>query len=250
MNTQSVSLNGIEVHYQIEGEGEPLLLLHGGTGCHEDWAYAGRDHFLREYKLIQPDARGHGRSSNPDKVITHRQCALDTLALLDHLGIERCRAIGLSMGGNVLLHMAAWQPQRIDAMVVVSATMYFPTQARKIMRCVLTAETQPPQEWESMRQRHKLGDQQIVALWDWARGMEHSYDDMNFTPPTLSRISARTLIVYGDRDPLYPVEMALEMYRAIPRSALWVLPNSGHGPVFLAAATHFAQTSLAFLKNP
>jgi pimeloyl-ACP methyl ester carboxylesterase len=250
MNTQSVSLNGIEVHYQIEGEGEPLLLLHGGTGCHEDWAYAGRDHFLREYKLIQPDARGHGRSSNPDKVITHRQCALDTLALLDHLGIERCRAIGLSMGGNVLLHMAAWQPQRIDAMVVVSATMYFPTQARKIMRCVLTAETQPPQEWESMRQRHKLGDQQIVALWDWARGMEHSYDDMNFTPPALSRISARTLIVYGDRDPLYPVEMALEMYRAIPRSALWVLPNSGHGPVFLAAATHFAQTSLAFLKNP
>ena len=250
MNTQSVSLNGIEVHYQIEGEGEPLLLLHGGTGCHEDWAYAGRDHFLREYKLIKPDARGHGRSSNPDKVITHRQCALDTLALLDHLGIERCRAIGLSMGGNVLLHMAALQPQRIDAMVVVSATMYFPTQAREIMRRVLTAETQPPQEWESMRQRHKLGDQQIVALWDWTRGMEHSYDDMNFTPRALSRIVARTLIVYGDRDPLYPVEMALEMYRAIPRSALWVLPNGGHGPVFLGAATHFAQTSLAFLKNP
>jgi pimeloyl-ACP methyl ester carboxylesterase len=146
--------------------------------------------------------------------------------------------------------LAALQPKRIDAMVVVSATMYFPTQAREIMRRVLTAETQPPQEWESMRQRHKLGDQQIVALWDWTRGMEHSDDDMNFTPAALSRIVARTLIVYGDRDPLYPVEMALEMYRAIPRSALWVLPNSGHGPVFLGAATQFAQTSLAFLKNP
>jgi pimeloyl-ACP methyl ester carboxylesterase len=250
MNKQSVSLNGIELHYQIEGEGEPLLLLHGGTGCHEDWAYAGRDHFLREYKLIKPDARGHGRSSNPVKAITHRQCAWDTLALLDHLGVERCRAIGLSMGGNILLHMAAMQPLRIDAMVVVSATMYFPTQAREIMRRVLTAETQPPEEWESMRQRHKLGDQQIAALWDWTRGMEHSYDDMNFTPPALSRILARTLIVYGDRDPLYPVEMAFEMYRAIPRSALWVLPDSGHGPVFLGAATHFAQASLAFLKNP
>jgi pimeloyl-ACP methyl ester carboxylesterase len=155
MHTQAISLNGIELHYQIEGKGEPLLLLHGGTGCHNDWAYSGRDYFVREYRLIKPDARGHGRSTNPDKTITHRQCALDTLALLDHLGIARYRAIGLSMGGNILLHMATLQPQRIAAMVVVSATMYFPAQAREIMRQVPTAENQPLQEWESMRQRHE-----------------------------------------------------------------------------------------------
>ena len=162
------------MHYQIEGEGEPLLLLHGGTGCREDWAYAGRDHFVREYKLIKPDARGHGHSSNPDNVITHRQCALDMLALLDHLGIERCRAIGLSMGGNVLLHMATLQPQRIDGHGRGESHHVFSAQAREIMRHVHTAESQPPQEWESMRHRHKLGDQQIAALWDWTRGMEHS----------------------------------------------------------------------------
>jgi pimeloyl-ACP methyl ester carboxylesterase len=226
MQTQTVSLNGFELHYQIEGEGEPLLLLHGGTGCHEDWAYCGRDQLAREYRLIKPAARGHGRSSNPNKVITHRQCAPDALALLDHLGIARCRAIGLSIGGNILLHMASLQPQRIEAMVVVSATMYFPAQAREIMRQIPLAEKQSPQEWESMRRRHKLGGPQIVALWDWMREMQHSYDDMNLTPPALSRIGARTLIVYGDRDPLYPVEMAIEMYRAIPRSALWVFPTA------------------------
>lgn len=249
MHTETISLNGIELHYQIEGEGEPLLLLHGGTGCHEDWTYAGRDHFVREYKLIQPDARGHGRSSNPGKIITHRQCALDTLALLDHLDIQKCRAIGLSMGGNILLHMATLQPQRIEAMVIVSATMHFPPQAREIMRQVPTAENQSPQAWESMRKRHKVGDQQIVALWDWTRGLQHDHEDMNFTEQALSRIAPRTLIVYGDRDPLYPVEMAVEMYRAIPHAALWVLPNGGHGPVFLEAASQFAQTSLKFLKN-
>jgi pimeloyl-ACP methyl ester carboxylesterase len=171
------------------------------------------------------------------------------LALLDHLGVARCRAIGLSMGGNIDLHMATLQPQRVDVMVVVSATMYFPTQAREIMRQVCTAEKQSPQEWESMRRRHKLGEQQVGLLWDWTRGMQHSYDDMNFTPPALSRITARTLIVYGDRDPLYPVEMAVELYRAIPHSALWILPYSGHGPVFLEADDSFAQTSLAFLKD-
>ena len=110
--------------------------MHGGGGCHEDWAYAGRDEFLRDYTLILPDARGHGRSTNPKRAITHRQCAPDTIALLDHLGIDRCKAIGLSMGGNILLHMATMQPDRIEAMVVVSATMHFPEQARAIMRQV------------------------------------------------------------------------------------------------------------------
>jgi pimeloyl-ACP methyl ester carboxylesterase len=249
MHTDTVSLNGIQLHYQIEGSGEPLLLLHGGIGCHEDWLHAGRDEFIREYQLIKPDARGHGRSSNPANTITHRQCALDTLALLDHLRIERCRAIGISMGGNILLHMATLQPTRIEAMVVVSAAMYFPPQARDIMRQIPTPESQPPQQWELMRRRHKLSDQQIVSLWNWTRGLQDSYDDMNFAPQVLSTIATRTLIVYGDRDPLYPVEMAVEMYRAIPNSSLWVLPNAGHGPVFAEASAQFAQTSLVFLKN-
>jgi pimeloyl-ACP methyl ester carboxylesterase len=71
---------------------------------------------------------------------------------------------------------------------------------------------------------------------------------MNFTPPSLARIKARTLVVHGDQDPLYPVEMALQLHRAIPRSSLWVVPNGGHGPVFLDAAPRFAETALAFFE--
>jgi len=56
-------------------------------------------------------------------------------------------------------------------------------------------------------------------------------------------------VVYGDRDPLYPVEMGVAMYRAIPNSALWVVPGGGHGPVFFAAAEEFARKSLEFLKG-
>ena len=249
MKAESVPINGIEMYCETEGAGEPLLLLHGGTGCQENWAFAGRDEFVREYTLIKPDARGHGRSTNPAGTITHRKCALDTLALLDHLGIHKCRAIGLSMGGNILLHMATLQPERIESMVLVSATMYFPEQTRAIMAQVPQAADQPPQEWEIMRKRHKHGDEQIVALWDWTRGMQDSHDDMNFTPSSLAKITASTLIVYGDRDPLYPLEMAVEMYRAIPRSALWVVPNGGHGPAFLDAAAQFAQTALSFFRT-
>jgi len=248
MKAETAQLNGIDLYYEIEGEGEPLLLLHGGGGSHGDWTYAGRDQLLSRYQLVAPDARGHGRSTNPLPTITHRQYAQDVLALLDHLAIKSCRAIGMSFGANTLLHIATMQPDRIQAMALVSGTMYFPEQARKVMRQV-PVDNQPPGEWETMRKRHKLGDAQIRALWEWPRHMADSYDDLNFTPPELSKITASTLIVYGDRDFLYPVEMAVEMYRAIPKSSLWVVPNGGHGPVFFDAATQFAQTVLSFFRT-
>ena len=122
------------------------------------------------------------------------QCAQDALALLDRLGVKRCKAIGISMGGNILPHMATIEPERIEAMVVVSATMYFPKQARAIMPQV-PVENQSAVEWETIRKRRKLGDEQVVALWEWQRGMKDSDDDMNFTPPVLARITASTLIV-------------------------------------------------------
>jgi pimeloyl-ACP methyl ester carboxylesterase len=65
MKTKTIHVNGIEMYFEMEGAGEPLLLLHGGGGCHDDWAYAGRDQLLGEYMLIAPDARGHGGSTTP-----------------------------------------------------------------------------------------------------------------------------------------------------------------------------------------
>jgi pimeloyl-ACP methyl ester carboxylesterase len=250
MKADFVQVGDLQMYYEREGSGEPLLLLHGATGCHGDWIYAGRDEFVRQYSLITPDIRGHGATNNPGTTITHRQCAVDTLEFLDRLGVSECRAIGVSMGGNILLHMATMQPDRIKVMVVVSATMYFPEQARVIMRQVPQPQDQPAQEWDRMRRSHKRGDEQIRALWNWTRSLESSYDDMNFTGSLLGTVKARTLIVYGDRDPLYPVEMGVEMYRAIPDASLWVVPNGSHGPIFGAGAQQFAQTALKFLGSP
>jgi len=72
---------------------------------------------------------------------------------------------------------------------------------------------------------------------------------MNFTPSYLSTIAARTLIVYGDRDPLYPVHIALEMYTAIPHSYLWIIPNEGHTPIFSGPKEPFITTLLPFLRG-
>ena len=101
----------------------------------------------------------------------------------------------------------------------------------------MTPDNRSEEEWKTMRQWHKQGDEQIRALWLQGNRFKDSYDDMNFTPPYLSTITARTLIVHGDRDPFYPAKMAIELYEAIPRSHLWMIPNGGHGPIFGAART-------------
>jgi pimeloyl-ACP methyl ester carboxylesterase len=251
MNAPSVSrtatVAGTQLHYRVWGEGPPLVLLHGFTGAGEDWRHVfDLDALAARYQLIVPDLRGHGRSHNPADTFTVRQCATDVLALLDSLGISSFRAVGLSLGGNTLLHLATRAPARVERMVIVSSPPYYPAQARRIM-ATLTEETRTPAEWAEMRARHPLGDEQIRALWRHGRGFADSHDDMNFTPPYLATITAPTLIVYGDRDPLYPVELGLELYRSIPQSRLWVVPGGGHGPIFLDHRDAFARTALAFL---
>lgn len=249
--TQTISrtlrVNDIDLYFETHGVGEPLLMLHGFTGTSQDWNHAGRARFAEHFQLIIADLRGHGRSSNPQRRLTHQQCARDVLGLLDHLGIERCKAVGMSFGGNILLHVAAMDRARVQAMVLVSSTPYFPAQARTIM-AALPPEAQTEQAWASMRERHSRGDTQIRALFEQQYALKDSYDDVHFTPPELSRITARTLVIQGDRDPLYPLELSLELYRGIPNSALWVVPTAGHGPIFLAAADAFVQNALSFLQ--
>ncbi len=246
-------VNDIEMYYEIRGAGEPLLLLHGGGGVGSNWELIFKAP-PTGFRLFIPDLRGHGRTTNPSMEFTFRQAALDVLALLDCLGIERFKAIGLSMGAKTLLHIATQQPSRVEAMVLVSATPYFPEQARTIMR-EMNPENRSDEEWQRMRQWHQHGDEQIRALWRQAHGFKDSYADMNFTPPYLSTITARTLIVQGDRDPLYPINLAVEMYEAIPRAYLWVIPNGGHGPIFGEhtgggeTTQCFAETALSFLRD-
>jgi pimeloyl-ACP methyl ester carboxylesterase len=243
----SVDVNGLQLFYRDTGTGEPLLLLHGFTGCGDDWQHVFAKP-IEGYRVIAPDLRGHGRSTNPGGTFLFKDVARDIFALLDLLGIERVKAIGMSAGANTLLHMATQQPSRIDAMIHVSGTPRFPDQARAIMK-TMTEESRSPAEWAEMRGRHRQGDDQIRALWRHAREFAGDRDDMNFTASTLAAITARTLIVHGDRDPLYPVELAVELYRAIPNATLWVVPNGGHGPIFGEQAAPFVTEATSFLRK-
>jgi pimeloyl-ACP methyl ester carboxylesterase len=238
-------INGMEMYYEIHGQGEPLLLLHGFSGCGHNWQTFTPE-LSKAYQLIIPDLRGHGRSTNPLNDFTFRQSGLDALSLLNHLGIKCCKAIGLSGGAKTLLHVATQHPSCVEAMILVSAAPYFPDEARAIMR-QMTPANHTEAEWQLMREWHKHGDEQIRRLWAQAHQFKDSYDDMNFTPPKLATITAKTLLVHGDRDPFYPATLAVDMYKAIPDAYLWMIPNGGHGPIFLDMSPRFAETALTFL---
>ncbi len=244
---QTVSVNGMEMYYEIHGQGEPLVLLHRFLSSGVQWAPF-RDTFAAEYRVIVPDLRGHGRSTNPSNEITHKQAALDVFALLDHLSVDQFHAMGIGSGGMTLLHMATSQPERVGAMVLIGAASYSPEQNRAILRAT-DPETQPEDEWARMRRLHVRGDDQIRALWTQFRNLADDYDDVNFTAPYLSTITARTLIVHGDRDQFFPVSIPVEEYEAIPNSYLWIVPNGAHVPIFGATSDYFTATTLAFLRG-
>jgi pimeloyl-ACP methyl ester carboxylesterase len=92
------SVNGMEMYYEIHGDGPPLVLLHGFFG----WSGTFEQHIPElapHFRIIAIDLRGHGRSTNPAGQFTHRQAALDVYALLDQLGIDRFKGFGFSSGG-------------------------------------------------------------------------------------------------------------------------------------------------------
>ena len=243
--SSTVDVDGATIAYDVVGEGPPLLLLHYFGGCAESWRPHVAD-LARHYRLVIPDLRGHGRSTNEAGTFTHRQAARDVAAVLDDLGLDRVRAMGMSSGGMTLLHLATEQPERVEAMVLVGATTHFPAQARTIM-AQATRDQLSDADWAEWGSCSTRGDAQTAEVVGQFYRMRDSYDDVTFTPPHLATITARTLVVHGDRDAFFPVDIAAEMYAAIPDAALWIVPNGGHLPVFGDAAEPFRQRALAFL---
>jgi pimeloyl-ACP methyl ester carboxylesterase len=247
-----VDLPDCQLSCEVRGDGEPLLLVHGFMGIGANWQYV----FPADpegYRVIQPDLRGHGRSTNPSGAFTFRQAALDLLGLLDALGIDRVKAIGLSGGGLALLHLATLQPDRVRSMVLVSAPPYFPAQAKAI-QARFSQDMLPDAERAAMRVWHVGGEEQIRALIGHTRGFSVNDEDVGFTSARLATITADTLIVFGDRErfglePMYPVSLAFELHAAIRRSFLWVVPNGGHGPIFGPHAQAFVATAMSFLRG-
>jgi pimeloyl-ACP methyl ester carboxylesterase len=224
---RTVSVGTVQLAYRDVGTGPPLVLVHGNGNSGVMWDLV-VPVLAPHYRVIIPDLRGYGRSTNPTGVFRFSEAARDVIALLDSLRIESVRAVGNSGGAMVLLHVATAAPSRVDEMVLQTGTSYFPQHVRDMARA------DAPETWtttsleDMVRREVAMSIDQARQIRGYFHALKEPSDDMTFSSEDLSRISARTLIVHGDRDSYFPIEIAVEQYRSIPQSYLWILPNHDH----------------------
>ena len=111
----------MQLHIQIIGQGQPLVLLHGLFGSADNWGTIAK-HFSQHYQVISVDLRNHGRSPHSESQ-TSPEMADDLLEVLDALGLEQVHLLGHSLGGKVAMQFATQYPERVSKLIVVDMAM-------------------------------------------------------------------------------------------------------------------------------
>ncbi|MGD8487315.1 MAG: alpha/beta hydrolase [Chloroflexota bacterium] len=231
MTSATVRANGLSISYTTEGEGPPLLLLHGATsmGIH-DWG-AQRPLLRAEFRLFMPDARGHHRTLyDVRRGWSRADLVSDALAFADALGLERFHIMGLSMGARTAVELAIAQPQRLLSLVAVSVSLENEPAASVARRRLDPAaiERDDPAFAAELERRHD--SYQGAGHW-WQLVSAIRDDTLALTAPTpteLRRIRLPVLLAYGDRDPWVPLAQAVRIKRQLPDARLLVVPECGH----------------------
>ena len=245
------TVDGSLLHYRIGGSGPVLLMLHGMTLTGEQWVPFTKD-FTDSYTVVIVDLPGHGGSSPQPDAFSFAKSAQLMHGLLDKLGAKQVFGIGHSAGGMILLHMAEQQPKRVKAMVLVAAPHQFGPEVRNLVR-EDTWEKLDPEVKQWYQKLHPGGKAQAINIFRQYNGLANIRE--HITPETLKSLPVNTLIVWGDRDPAFPLELAIKMYRGLPNAALWVIPQQGHTPLWvdmggdISAADAFRKLAKEFLAQ-
>ena len=216
-------------HYEIQGDGCPLVLLHGGFTTIEGSFKQIRPALAKTRKTIAIEQQAHGHTADINRPLTQEQMADDTAALLRHLKIENADFFGFSMGGNISLQLALRHP-KLARKIAFIGTNYnndgmTPENFELLKKT--TAESLPPQLRE---------DYLKVAPHpeDWAtlvsKVKKQAMEFKGFSPETLQSIQQPTLVMIGDND-FHSVEHEARLFRLLPHSRLAVLPGTNHDSV-------------------
>lgn len=223
--------DGFELAYVDEGEGPPVLLIHGfASSARVNWISTGWTSFLQEhgYRTIAMDNRGHGQStkSHAEEDYTPGKMASDCVALLDHLGITKAHVIGYSMGGRISTFLALLHPERLATLTIggIGDALVNGAGAWDLIAAALV--TDQPQEISDARAAafRKFADQTKSDRKALAACISRSRELV--TKDQLAGIRIPTLIAVGTRDDIAgsPHELA----RLIAGSTVLDIPDRDH----------------------
>lgn len=260
-------VNGIDLYYEIHGDG-PNLTLVEGTGYDLWMWYRQLPEFSQHFRTLIYDNRGVGRSDKPPGPYTHEQNADDLAGLLDHLGWDRSHVLGVSMGGFIAQEFALKYPQRLGRLVLVATAFGGPNMVPVPPDAVKALMPNPdlsPEEKirtamplafgdRSWSEKHQEEFDRIVA-WRLEypqppqAAMAQNMAILTFnTEQRLCAIQAPTLVISGDKDFVVPPRNAELLAERIPNARLDVVAGAGH-VVHIEAAEQFNRDVIAFLSG-
>jgi pimeloyl-ACP methyl ester carboxylesterase len=206
-----IAINGHRMYYVVRGSGPTLLLLHGGGDSGEHSFERQIDVFAANHHIIAPDQVGHGHTPDLPGPLSYTSMMQDTAALLQRLRLQSVDVMGFSDGGILALMLAARYPTLVRRLVISGAN---------IAPAGLSAQQRAQLQAVQSAQPVTL-DQKLARLW--------------LTAPTpgelslglLATIDKPVLVISGDRDAI-TLEHTLQIYRALPRAELCILPGTDH----------------------
>ena len=227
-------LNGIEIDYEVSGNGPPVLLSHGYSATRRMWD--GQHRAFTDYKIISWTMRGHGQTESPGDASKYSAdlTVADMKALLQHLGVERAVIGGLSLGGYASLDFYDAHPEMVRALVICdSGPGYRNAEARTAWNqrareraAELESRGLDALSGRSREMREAMGEHRSAqGLAHAARGM--LAQEGSRVIDALPSIQVPTLIIVGDQDQpfLAPCEY---MAKKIPGARLEVIAGAGH----------------------
>jgi pimeloyl-ACP methyl ester carboxylesterase len=250
--------NGVKIHYQVWGNGEPVVLVHGFTASIDtNWVQPGVVAALsKDYQVIALDLRGHGKSDKPhDPAAYGEQMAEDVIRLMDHLGILKAHIVGYSMGGFTTLKLVTMYPDRFLSATLGGSGFRPPGQDSGIaglaeslesgngigpLMVALTPAGKPTPSPEQMKMANQMlmTTNDPLALAACIRGM----GGLMVSEEAAKKIQVPMLAVVGEIDPLRAGAETLDKMLPEPEVELKVLPGKDHmtavGDPALSSAVH------------
>lgn len=239
-----VQLTDFTIHYEKEGEGHPLIILHGLGNNSQSWKNqlaSLKDHFT----VIAWDAPGYGKSSDPKEEFKHFSQFTDVLKeFVDKLGYESIYLLGHSMGSAIALDFAHRYPDQIDRLIIADPTrgaagLSVEENEKKLKDRLDAINNLESSELAKQRVRNLLSpnaSEEVIREAERImsqvrppgyRSVSYSLSNLN-QMDLLSSISVPTLVICGEVDKVTPVSEAEIFHQSIFGSKLEIIPSAGH----------------------
>jgi 3-oxoadipate enol-lactonase len=243
-------VNGIGMYYQVYGEGEPLVMIQGDGGSHNGWFFQTRT-FRRHFQVVVFDNRGIGRTDKSAGPYTIETMAVDTLGLMDHLGIERAHILGVSLGGIVAQDIAIHHPERVKKLVLACTTTGEAEDADvhpEMLRVLGVAEGSTEVDFESVdftntmnavislafnRRFYRMFLAPLSAFYLKQAGVEGHRQQMEAvvgysTAAELHRVQAPTMVITGTGDRIVSPRSSEVIASRLPGARLVKIEGGSH----------------------